>query len=90
MLKKCRTTLSSTNAPNTHSSNLLLMSTYETSSCDAANTISRYFTPNKQLEALGIEWCPTIEYQLFAKIPGEAVPLYGKQLPVNAGSSVWI
>ncbi len=56
-----------------------------TSSCSATRPISRYFKTGGSLARLGVDWVNTEEITDFAAIP--PVPLYGEQLPVDAGSS---
>lgn len=63
------------------------MATYQTSSCTARKPIQRYFSTASTLKRLGIEWCDTNEFLAGKFAASTPVPLYGDQLPVNAGSS---
>lgn len=64
---------------------LQALQTYTTSSCSARTPVSRYFRTGASLGRLGIDWINTDELNDMAgNIP---VPLYGTQLPVDAGSS---
>jgi len=58
-----------------------------TSSCSAAKPISRYFKTGGALKRLGIEWCNTQEFLDGKFNASPPVPLYGGQLPADAGSS---
>ncbi len=64
------------------------LATFQTSSCSALRPIKRYFRTATTLKRLGIEWASTDELQAFGADP--PVPLYGKQLPINDGSSTLI
>lgn len=64
------------------------LQTYMTSSCDSSKPVSRYFKTAGSLKRLGIDWSPTSEINLFKPTaPIGQLPLYGKQLQPNSGSS---
>ncbi len=64
---------------------LQTLQTYQTSSCSAKTPISRFFRTAQSLKRLGVDWSDTAQYATFGSTPPS--PLYGNQLPVNAGSS---
>jgi len=65
---------------------LQTLATFQTSGCSARTPIKRYFKTTTTLKRLGINWCSTAEYVQFGANPPQQ-PLYGEQLPINAGSS---
>lgn len=62
------------------------LASYQTGSCSQGRPITRYYNTSNALRRLGIQYCDTQEFNNFGAIP--AIQLYGRQLPVNAGSSV--
>lgn len=64
---------------------LQTLQTYMTSSCSARSPVSRYFRTGQSLARLGVDWINTKEVTNIGATP--PVPLYGGQLPVDAGSS---
>lgn len=64
------------------------LATFQTSGCSARQPVKRYFKTATTLKRLGIEWCDTREYSDFGQNPPQ--PLYGEQLPANAGSSTLV
>lgn len=71
--------------PNLAFGPLQSLATFQSSSCSAARPVRRYFKTATTLKRLGIEWCNTTEYPDFDL--GIPQPLYGDQLPPDAGSS---
>ncbi len=65
------------------------LATFQTSGCSAKVPIKRYFKTGTTLKRLGIEWFDTREYTDFSNAAAP-VPLYGDQLPANAGSSTLV
>lgn len=74
--------------PNVQFGPIQALSTFQTSSCSATRPITRYFEPNKQLQRLGVDWSTCDAYTAFGSSP--PVALYGGQLPITAGSSLWL
>ncbi len=64
---------------------LQTLANYQTSGCSSMRPVKRYFKIGSTLKRLGIEWSAAADYFEFDSNP--PIPLYGGQLPVNAGSS---
>ena len=71
-------------APNLPPARLQTLAAYQTSSCDSAKPITRYYNTKATLKRFGIDYVDTSQ---FAQFNGSG-PLYGTQLPSDQGSSV--